>query len=426
VKKKLLISTVQVFFIKGFGAAAAFLLTISVTNVVDSHTAGLFLFSITLITVLGTIATLGAPQALIRIVGANFENDWRKVNSYFSIIFKVVALVAAFLALMLFLFSDFISNNVFNEPKLNEIMPLLAISFCLFAGVQVYASSLLGQHKSSLGSLVQNVITPASFIVFLGAFYFIKDLDLLDLSTLYLVSLVLAITFGVIHWHRCPKVSLTYVAGFPTDLKDRMYPLFVVSLMTLSSAWASQFAIAYYLQGEDIAYFSSAQRTALLTSFVLVAVNVVVSPRFANAFERGADLEINKLALLSSRFMVLLATPVLLFMFVFSEWVVSLFGEEYIVAAPLLKIIAVGQFINVMTGSVGYLLTMTGHEKDFRNVVLFSGPLAIVLSFFLTSMYGLTGAAYATAISLATQNLLAVYMVKMRLGFNTLNLFRRV
>ena len=88
--------------------------------------------------------------------------------------------------------------------------------------------------------------------------------------------------------------------------------------------------------------------------------------------------------------------------------------------------VAVGQVINVITGSVGYLLNMTGHEKDMRNVVLFSGPLAIVLAFSLTSHFGLMGAAYATAISVATQNLLAVWMVKKRLGFNTLNIFRKV
>jgi len=99
------------------------------------------------------------------------------------------------------------------------------------------------------------------------------------------------------------------------------------------------------------------------------------------------------------------------------------FGEEYVQAAHLLQILIIGQFINVITGSVGYLLNMTGHEKDMRNVVFFSGPLALILGFVLTPLYGATGAAVATAIALASQNLLAVFMVKKRLGFNTLNLF---
>lgn len=104
----------------------------------------------------------------------------------------------------------------------------------------------------------------------------------------------------------------------------------------------------------------------------------------------------------------------------------GLFGDKYIIAAPLLQIIAVGQFFNVITGSVGYLLVMSNHEKDLRNVSLFSGPLAIVLAFVLTKEYDLIGAAYATAIALTTHNMLAVIMVKKRLGFNALNIFRKV
>jgi len=163
----------------------------------------------------------------------------------------------------------------------------------------------------------------------------------------------------------------------------------------------------------------------MLASFVLIAVNLVVAPKFAKAFADGRQGEVNHLSRLSSRLMLLMAVPVLLVMLLFPKFLMGLFGEGYVVAAPLLQIMAVGQFVNVFTGSVGYLLTMTSHEKDLRNVVLFSGPLAVVLAFVLTKEYGLMGAAYATAISIATQNLLAVYMVKKRLGFNTLNVFRR-
>ena len=103
----------------------------------------------------------------------------------------------------------------------------------------------------------------------------------------------------------------------------------------------------------------------------------------------------------------------------------GLFGQEYTQAAHLLQLLIIGQFVNVITGSVGFLLNMTGHEKDMRNVVFFSGPLALGLGLFLTPIYGTTGAAVATAFALASQNLLAVFMVKKRLGFNTLNLIKQ-
>ena len=112
-------------------------------------------------------------------------------------------------------------------------------------------------------------------------------------------------------------------------------------------------------------------------------------------------------------------------MLLFPEFLLGFFGAEYRQASLILQILVIGQFINVITGSVGFLLNMSGHEKDMRNVVFFSGPLSLGLGFFLTPIYGTTGAAIATAIALASQNLIAVYMVKKRLGFNTLNLIRQ-
>jgi len=58
--------------------------------------------------------------------------------------------------------------------------------------------------------------------------------------------------------------------------------------------------------------------------------------------------------------------------------------------------------------------------------VILSGVLAVILAFTFTYLFGILGAAYATAIALASQNLIAAWMVKKRLGFNTLNIFRRL
>ena len=93
------------------------------------------------------------------------------------------------------------------------------------------------------------------------------------------------------------------------------------------------------------------------------------------------------------------------------------FGEGYERGSLLLLIMSLGQFVNVATGSVGYLLTMSGHEKDFRRVTLFAGPLTVILSYLLIIQYDSLGAAIATAIGLSLQNIGALFMVRKRLGF---------
>jgi len=42
-----------------------------------------------------------------------------------------------------------------------------------------------------------------------------------------------------------------------------------------------------WVSSEEIVQLAVAQRTALLTSFVLMAVNLVVAPRFASMYKKG-------------------------------------------------------------------------------------------------------------------------------------------
>jgi len=90
-----------------------------------------------------------------------------------------------------------------------------------------------------------------------------------------------------------------------------------------------------------------------------------------------------------------------------------------------LRILAVGEFVNVISGSVGYLLQMTGKEKIFRNNVIISSMILVVLGPFVIPFWGVTGAALLTALAVATQNLLSVYQVKKELGFNTLDVLSK-
>ena len=71
--------------------------------------------------------------------------------------------------------------------------------------------------------------------------------------------------------------------------------------------------------------------------------------------------------------------------------------------------------INVFTGSVGYILNMTHNEKDMRNVVMISGVFSVLTAFGFTAVWGLSGAAWATGLSVMLQNMLAVYYVKLRI-----------
>ena len=161
--------------------------------------------------------------------------------------------------------------------------------------------------------------------------------------------------------------------------------------MTQITQYAGQLVAGAWVDSDQFAQLAVAQRTAMLTSFILTAVNYVVAPKFATLYKKKKLVELENVAKTSVRIMAAIAFPIAVLMLVFPSYIMSVFGEGFSDGKLFLQILVIGQLINVVAGSVGMLLVMSGHEKDLRNSVLFSGPIAIVLAFLLVPIFGATG-----------------------------------
>jgi O-antigen/teichoic acid export membrane protein len=111
---------------------------------------------------------------------------------------------------------------------------------------------------------------------------------------------------------------------------------------------------------------------------------------------------------------------VLLFVLFFAEWILSFFGESFQSGALVLRILAIGQFGNVICGSVSMLLAMTGHAKALQRIVWATALMNIGLSVVLVQGMGALGVAIATAISVFTWNIWAFLTARKKLGFWTI------
>ncbi|WP_158008909.1 polysaccharide biosynthesis C-terminal domain-containing protein [Vibrio tasmaniensis] len=414
------------FIVRGFGSVGGFLMSLVVTNTTEVSHAGVFFFALALTQLGGGLLTLGSPNALLKVVGADYGTSWKRINQDVSVVLKYVFGLSIVLTLISVAFPHNLSSAL-GMSEIEPILPAIALAILVFALVQIFSAVLQGKQDTIVASTVQNVVAQFTFITLLGLIVWLDSTQTsASLFYIHLFALSLAMLLGGAMWFKTTGATLDVKAKLSSKFKASLSSLFIVMLMGSCVQWTGQFAIAKFLTSTDVALFSSAQRTAMLVSFVLIAVNLVVTPKFARAFARGRTDDINKLSLLSSRIMMLMVLPVISFMVIFPEFLMGLFGEEYKEAAPLLRALSIGQFISVISGSVGMLLVMTGNEKEFRNCSLIAGPVSIVLAILLTSNYGSIGAAFATSISLALYNLLAAYKVKKILGFNPYNIFRKI
>jgi O-antigen/teichoic acid export membrane protein len=158
----------------------------------------------------------------------------------------------------------------------------------------------------------------------------------------------------------------------------------------------------------------------MLTSFVLIAISSVVAPQFAALYAQDKYVELTRLAQQSAFWALLVASPMLLVLLAFPEFVLGLFGASFEKGALPLRILAGGQLVNVATGLVGSLLVMTGHEKYIRNNIMVCALLNLAGNLILVPAYGAAGAAASTAFSLGFMNLVSWLLVLKKLRVNTL------
>jgi O-antigen/teichoic acid export membrane protein len=414
------------FIVRVFGALAGFLMSIVITRILSVEESGLFFLGFAICSAIGMLCTLGLTTALIRFIGGyHAEANWGVIKGVFNKSLTAVLMTSIGVALAIFVCSAFISNNLFDKPQFENILVVMAFAIPSFAVYQLVAFAFQGLHKPVTSVFLQNISNQVLVVITLTiSSAYIMDLTTIFVAIIFTGAAFVTVLIALIKWFSNENLAVVADYTQTSELAASAKPLFLMMLMAMLVQYNGQIISGVYLSASDVAYFAVAHRISMLTSFVLMAINLVAAPRFAASAKLGKTEELRSTSLFCSRIMIIMATPVVVFMYFFAEFLMGLFGEEYTRAAHLLRILIIGQFINVITGSVGYLLNMTGHEKDMRNVVFFSGPLALGLGVVLTPIYGTTGAAVATAIALASQNLLAVYMVKKRLGFNTLNVFK--
>tara|TARA_B110000196_G_scaffold87258_2_gene75686 strand:+ start:9226 stop:10488 length:1263 start_codon:yes stop_codon:yes gene_type:complete len=413
----LIIKTLVAGIAKGCAAVIGFVVTIFITRTLGAEQSGLFLLGFTLVFALSGFFRLGLDHVILRIMGSEGISRLSQIYLNKGLLWISIAVVP--FAIALASFSNSIAAIVFNKPEFGSVLKWFALALPSISLFTIIGMAFQGLHKTITSVLFQNLGLSLLFLicVVIWVSFGITPLTASSVAIIYAISALLIGLLGFILWFK--QEDTHYQIGTFSDkaMWSASSNLWAASCMTLLVQWSGVLVAGMFIASQELAFLSAAQRTAMLTSFVLVVVNMVVAPKYAKLWQQKKIAEIQKLAKLSTRAMIAMVLPVILVFIIFPEWIMQFFGEGFERGSLLLLIMSLGQFVNVATGSVGYLLTMSGHEKDFRRVTLFAGPLTVILSYLLIIQYDSLGAAIATAIGLSLQNIGALFMVRKRLGF---------
>jgi O-antigen/teichoic acid export membrane protein len=294
------------FTVRIAAALAAFLLTLAIARTLGPEQSGYYFLAFSVVAILAAFSRIGLDNTLVRIIGA----DTNRVTSVLKKALIMAGSASLACSILLFVYAEPLALHLFHKAELASVLKPISLGVTGLALLTLAGNTLQGLGRIVPSILVTGVILNFSLI---AALLFIQPTTAASFAQIYaLLSVATALT-GFFLFLRPHLVSADAEIQFKSILQSCM-PLLLVIIMQQLVQWSGLFVAGVYLEPESISLLACAQRTAMLVSFVLVAVNLVVAPRFALLYKQGALQELEKLALASVKLVTVLAFPVILAM----------------------------------------------------------------------------------------------------------------
>lgn len=420
-RKAVFIKVVFAIGIKGVGAASAFFVTFTAAGLLTPKEAGPFLFALTMTILLSAVARSGLDLTILRTTGQRSRSTVLSSDQASWLLSELSAsfVVSVFISLLVWVVLDrYTVGGLAGENF--SFVPLMSISliFMTFSyNVSMYFQGQ-GQALKSIviGSVIGNLIFSSTALVVNGFNQWAFETS--DLVVLYIFSHAVAslvalfllvnsfLVNGISFSFRLIRIS----RGFQSVKGAKWLWILGVSQQVIH--WSGQLISGFFLPPEDLAVLAVSQRIAMLISFSLLASSLIFAPRFALLYQNRKHAELQALVYNNNMSVLIISIPLFSLLIVFSGSLLSFFSPEYSGFRSVLIVLCFGQLINALTGSVGYLLMMSGNEKYLLRSVVIVAPLGLALSLVLIPLFGLLGAALAVSVPISCQNILAYVYVR--------------
>jgi O-antigen/teichoic acid export membrane protein len=365
---------------------------------------GLFALCISLGLLLAGLAKQGTENLLIR-----FTNEVGYQSTLYAVCLLLVIFLWGLITALLCIYPLSISLW-FSIPNIADVLPYIS-AYALCNSLQAVNAALLNAlHKPKLSLFFSGVLSQLLFLFF---FSFNPPDNAQNAFKLQLVCQALSLIASFLTaWYLCLP-SIKGITRLPLrKLFNSNGYFFTIALLMVVTQQAPPIIVAKYASLNDVAFLAIALKVGVFFAYPLVAVNKVCGPYYSRFWAEGDVKGIIKLAQSTRKKLMLIATIGILCVFVFIEHILLLFGGDYVEAATFIKVLAVGQWVNLATGSAVLILLMTGHERIhlYQNLAItFFYVVALII---FVPIFGAFAAVCLMSGSMIAKNALSIYMVK--------------
>jgi O-antigen/teichoic acid export membrane protein len=398
-------------------AMVSFIVAASITRNLGTEQAGLYFYATSLIVLLVSLCGLGLNNTVLKYVSIfHNQKDNDKLN---GVVNKSILWIVTFSFFIIILIAIYLNSFYHSLAQDHLYLFLFLFTIPSLAITALISHAIQAKGNVAASMIIAGLIQPLSFLLIN---LLIKPKDITGLAECYLISVTFALLVCLIYWVR--RNNFTLNINFESKvLLASCSSLLVFQVFQQFNTVIGQLFLGVWGTNTEIAIFAVSIKVATLTSFIMFAVNRVVAPKFASLYADN-DMEGLRKAVIQSKLIMLVATlPLILILLIFPEFILSLFGTEYIANVTILRVLALVQFFSVWVGSVSYLLIMTGQEKSHRNNVIISTVLSSIIGCIIVPYHPLWGAVIISGLCVTMTCYLSSRVVTKELNIKTFSLF---
>lgn len=402
-------------------AGVAFGLQLFLTRLLGADAFGTYVYALSWITFISQAGVLGFDTASLRFVAAHqAREEWDELRGFLRRSVQVAVLLSlALAALMAFVVWALRARLA---PELLAPLAVASLLLPLVALLQVAVSQLQALRRVVTGQGVQGVLRPLLIAAVLGGMVLAGGARPTALTAILANAGATAVACGL-GWLSLRRALPAAVHTARAVYRTRAWiatavPLFLITAAQMLLSQTDVLMLGAMRNTTDAGVYAVASQLATLITFAIMAANTIVAPMIAALHAQGRRAELQRVLTLSARGVLAYAIPVVLVLLVAGRWILGLYGPAFVAGYLPLLVLAIGQVAIAVCGSVGFLLTMTGHEGVATRAIGLSALVNVVLNLALIPSLGLVGAAIATSIATTMRSLVLTRQVHRLLGYD--------
>lgn len=406
------------------GILVAYLNILIISSFYGVESYGIFTICFTIISIAQVVPLFGLQTSIIRLLSDFSEHENKEKG---VIILKALSLtfcLAIVFSLLLFFSSELLSD-LLNKPNMEDEIRTISFVILPISIIALFSGIFQALDASKRYMILKTLVVQSIFLLLLLT----NNLAKIDRGVieLYLLSVIIGLIISTVMITiklKKSNILLTLskvnnsLTSFKTIIKTS-FPMLLATSVFLIMGWTDILMLSYFENEINVGVFNASLKISTFIGISLVAVNSIVTQRFANLFVLGKIEELKNLVKKSTKFIFFLSMPIAFSFIILPKFFLSFLGEGFMNGYKVLVILSIGQLVNALCGSVGFLMQMTNHQKTHQNIILLSSAINAILNFVLIPRHGIIGAAIANSTSLFLWNFLMVLSIKRNLGFWT-------